>query len=112
MIKKDNLEKKNNTYQVTMPVFTMEQYAEAVQLARKFVSEKLGEVIQELDQLSIKILNEHTPKYLQKQVPGIAGADRFVHAACIPISILVDRKFLNTNWNPLEMPTTFVVLNQ
>ena len=112
MIRKGYVVKENNTYQVTMPVFTMEQYAEAVQLARKFVSEKLGEVIQELDQLSIKILNEHTPKYLQKQVPGIAGADRFVHAACIPISILVDRKFLNTNWNPLEMPTTFVVLNQ
>ena len=33
------------------------------------------------------------------------------NAVCIPATILMDRQFLSTAWHPLEMPTTYVVLN-
>lgn len=94
-----------------MPVFTAEQYSKALKLAGDFVDTKLGDVISKLDSTAARILSEHTPKHLQSQVADIARMDRFVNAAGVPVSILVDRKILNTNWHPHEMPTTFIVLN-
>lgn len=112
MIKKGYVLRTENTYKVTMPIFTQNQYVNAVKIAKVFVSEKLKETIKELDRLSATILNEHTPKHLQNQVSGISGMDKFINAVCIPISILVDRNILSTNWNSLEMPTMFIVVNE
>ncbi len=111
MIRKGYVRKEENGYRVTMPVFTTEQDTAAVEMVQDFMNGQLGEIIREMGRVSAKILGEHTPKHLQDQVAGIAGMDKFVSTACIPISILVDRKVLSTDWHPLEMPTTFVVLN-
>lgn len=112
MIKNGYVIKEADTYKTATPVFTSGQYTEAINLVKDFVTEQLGDTLKELDRLSAKILSQHTPKHLQKQVNGIAGMDKFVNAVCIPASILIDRKVINTNWHPLEMPTTFVVLNK
>ena len=111
MIRKGYVIMTNGDYEVAMPVFTMNQYARAVDLVKEFVYEKLGDTIKDIDKSAAKILSEHTPKHLQNQVAGISGMDKFVNAGCIPTSILIERRVLNTNWNPLEMPTTFIVLN-
>lgn len=111
MIRKGYVIKENNIFRVAMPVFTAEQYSEAFDLARDFVDKNLQNVIASLDSAYERILSEHTPKHLQKQAADIARMDRLVNAADVPINILVERKILNTDWNKLEMPTTFIVIN-
>ena len=111
MIRKGYVIKENNIFRVAMPVFTAEQYSEAFDLARDFVDKNLQNVIASLDSAYERILSEHTPKHLQKQAADIARIDRLVNAADVPINILVERKILNTDWNKLEMPTTFIVIN-
>ena len=72
---------------------------------------ELIDIIHDMDNTSAGILSDHTPKSLQDQVAIIAAMDKFLNAVCIPAAILIDRNILNTSWNPLEMPTTYVVLN-
>ncbi|MBD5459458.1 MAG: hypothetical protein HDR26_00720, partial [Lachnospiraceae bacterium] len=44
-------------------------------------------------------------------VPGIASTVRMVNAADLPLSILIDRKVLNPDWSPMEMPTMQIRMN-
>jgi hypothetical protein len=81
-------------------------------MVHSFISSELAPTIQELDRSASKILSAHTPKHLQNQVAGVAANDKFLNAVCIPATILMDRQILSTTWHPLEMPTTYVVLNK
>ena len=110
MIKKGYVIKENETYRVTVPIYTFNQYEAILNMVRNFISNELAAIMRELDHNAIKILSAHTPKHLQNQVQGIASMDKFVNAVCIPATILIDRHFLSTAWHPFEMPTTYVVL--
>ena len=112
MIKKGYVLKHDESYKVTMPVLTLDQYNKAVELVSEFINPNLKEVILEMDATATKILSEHTPKHLQSQVAGIASMDKYINAVCIPTKILIERNVLNTNWNSRELPTTFIVLNK
>lgn len=112
MIKKGYVLKHDESYKVTMPVLTLEQYNKVVELVSEFINHNLKEVILEMDATATKILSEHTPKHLQSQVAGIASMDKYINAVCIPTKILIERNVLNTNWNSRELPTTFIVLNK
>ena len=112
MIKKGYVLKHDESYKVTMPVLTLEQYNKVVKLVSEFINHNLKEAILEMDATATKILSEHTPKHLQSQVAGIASMDKFINAVCIPTKILIERNVLNTNWNSRELPTTFIVLNK
>ncbi len=112
MIKKGYVIKENETYRTTVPIYTFDQYKAVVDMVQAFISNELVSIIQELDRSAAKILSAHTPKHLQKQVNGIASMDKFVNTVCIPATILIDRQFLSTAWHPVEMPTTYVVLNK
>ena len=111
MIKKGYVVKENNTFKATVPVYTSAQYNNICKFAKEFINSELIEIIRDMDNTSAGILSAHTPKHLQNQVAGIAAMDKFLNAVCIPAAILIDRNILNTAWNPLEMPTTYVVLN-
>ena len=112
MIKKGYVLREGEAFRVAMPVFRANQYTQAMNLAKGVVCDQLGGMITQLDRTAAKILSEHTPPHLQNQAAPIAKlSSRFVHAVCAPASILVDTKVLSTDWNPLEMPTTFVVLD-
>lgn len=112
LVKKGYVIKEKDAYKVTVPLFAKAQHAAARGLAKEFVEKKLGEVLRELDRIFVRILSEHTPGYLQRQIPGIASAGKFVNAGYIPVRILTDRKILGIDWNPLEMPTTQIILNK
>lgn len=112
MIKKGYVIKDGDSFRVTTPVFTNAQYTAAIELAREYILARMDSVIKEMDAVSERILSEYTPKHLQSQVKGIASGDKFVNAVCIPTNILVERKSLSTDWHPLEMPTSFVVLTE
>ena len=111
MIKKGYVVKEGSGYRATTPVFTQTKYTKAIELTKQFVKSRLDAVIKEMDTVAEKILSEYTPKHLQSQVKGITLGDRFVNAVCVPTKILVERKILSTDWHPLEMPSTFVVLS-
>jgi len=112
MIKKGYVVKEDETYRVTVPVYTLEQYLTIIDIAKEFISVELASIVREMDKTAAKILSAHTPKHLQNQVNGIASMDKFVNAVCIPATILIERQFLSTAWHPLEMPTTYVVLKK
>lgn len=112
LVRKGYVLKEPNTYTVSMPLFTQPQYSAVCRLVKDFVTEKLGKTIHEINLTSAKIIGEHAPKYLQDRVPGIAGTGRTVNVGCIPLRILIDRKVLNPDWNPMEMPTMQIRLNR
>jgi len=112
LIKKGYVRKEEDQFYVTTPILTIDQYRKLVALLDTFVKEELSGILKELDSSVEHILKEHTPRHLQSQVPAISRRDKFVQAICIPAKILVERKVLNTEWNPLEMPTTMVVVNK
>jgi len=111
MIKKGYVIKEDETYRATVPIYTAEQYKAVVDMVQVFISNELVSIIYALDHSASQILSAHTPKHLENQVAGIAAMDKFVNAVCIPASILIGRRILDTAWHPLEMPTTYVVLN-
>ncbi len=111
MIKKGYVIKENETYRATVPIYTYEQYIAVVDVVRAFISNELISIIQALDHSAVQILSAHTPRHLQDQVAEIAAMDKFVNAVCIPATILIEKQFLSIAWHPLEMPTTYVVLN-
>jgi len=110
MIRKGYVIQDENGYQVTTTVFTEAQYQQALNMAETFVKEELGDALEAMDAASEKVLRDHTPRYLQDQVKGIAGMDKFLCGVCLPAQILIDKKVLSTAWHPCEMPTTAVVL--
>lgn len=112
MIKKGYVIKKDDSYRATVPVYTAEQYQQIKNIVKEFITAELVTVIQEMDKTAAQILSSHTPRHLQDQVMGIASMDKFVNAVCIPATILIDRQVLSTAWHPLEMPTTYVVMNK
>ncbi len=112
MIKKGYVIKAEDSYRATVPVYTTKQFEMVKKLVDEFVSDELDEIIKEMDKISARILSAHTPKHLQNQVKEIASTDKFINAASIPATILIEREVLKTEWHPLEMPSTYVVLNK
>ncbi len=112
MIRLGYVIKINDTYKLTLPIFTNAQYEKAYALAKKFVDEELSNILSALNSSAMKILSNHTPKHLQEQVPGIAALDKFIHAISIPATIMIEKNYLSTDWKALEMPTNFIILNR
>lgn len=110
MIRKGYVIKEGDCYRASIPIYTSAQYKTIMNMVKDFISTELVSTIQEMCQATARILNSHTPKHLQSQVAGIAAKDKFVHAVCIPATILMERQVLSTDWHALEMPTTYVVL--
>ena len=111
LIKLGYVKKNGNIYSPTLAVFTQKQYEEAVKLTQNFVNSKMRDVLMELDEAAERVLLNHTPKHLQKLVKGIAGTDKFINAACIPASILIEKGVLKLPYTPNEMSTNFIVLH-
>ncbi len=111
LVRKGYVLKGPDTYTVSMPLFTPSQYSAVCRLVKNFVTEKLEKTIHEINRSSARIIGEHTPKHLQDRVPAIARNGRMVNTACIPLRILIDRKILTSDWNPMEMPTMQIRLN-
>lgn len=112
MIKKGYVIKNGDGFGVTTPVYTKEQYENTITIVKDFLESDLSVLLKDLSQMTEKILAAHTPKHLQDQVAGIAGMDRFVNAVCIPAAIMIEKGYIDTAWNALEMPATYIVLNQ
>jgi hypothetical protein len=100
----------NGKYRSATVVYTAEQYEKAADMVREFVKNNLSEEISALEKEERRVLAEHTPKRLRNQVAGISRMVGFDDTVSAPAKILVDRGYLSTDWNPNEMPTTYIVL--
>ncbi len=112
MIRMGYVRKSENGFRALLPIYTKEQYKSAFNLANTFVADELAKIIKALNRSASTIISEHTPKHLQELVPGIASMDRLVNAVSVPARIMVEKRRLDTSWNPLELPTTYIVLNK
>ena len=109
MIRKGYAYKDGDRIRVTMPVFTKEEY--------KRVSMLLEPAIQEVKELMIeaagkiaKVMVNHVPTHLKKQVNGIAAMDIWHQCVYLPFLLLIEEDFLSLQWKPLEMASCHVVL--
>ena len=98
-------------FRVAMPIYSKAQYGELMAKAEQFMKNRMGELIETIDNVSEHIIGEHTPNRLKKSVARISGQDRFYHTVCAPAKKMIDMKYISTSYNPLEMPTTYVVLS-
>lgn len=112
LVRKGYVLKEPQTYTVSMPLFTLSQYSAACRIVRNFVTDKLEKIIHEINLTFVRIIGEHTPRHLQDQVSGVARTGRIINTACIPLRILIDRKVLNPDWNPMEMAAMQIQLNR
>lgn len=112
MIRLGYVYKSGANYKLALPIFTSKQYEKAYALVKKFVDEKLADILGALNSSAVKILSNHTPKHLQEQVPGIAALDKFINAISVPAAVMIEKNYLSTDWRVLEMPTNFVILNR
>lgn len=112
MINKGYILKNGEAYRVSMPVFTKEQYEKVNSSINAFIESNISELVKSIELTSEKILREHSPKHLRNQVPGIANVSKIVNTVCAPVNLLLDRSVVHTLWNPVEMPTTCIVLGE
>ena len=110
LIRKGYVLKTENGYKLAMPVFTVSRYEAVLADISEFIDKEISPIIREIGHVSAKILKAHTPKHLQKQVAGIVSVSGFVDTVCEPANILLEKGFIHTDWNAVEMPTTCVVL--
>lgn len=110
MIKGGYVLKNENGYKLAMPVFTRSQYDEVDKKVNDFIEKEVCPIVNKMSDISVKVLKEHTPKYLHKQISGIVAASMSVNTICMPAKILLEKGFVSTNWNPVEMPTTCVII--
>ena len=99
-------------FRVAMPIYSKAQYGELMAKAEQFMKNRMGELIETIDNVSEHIIGEHTPNRLKKSVARISGQDRFYHTVCAPAKKMIDMKYISTSYNPLEMSTTYVVLSK
>ena len=109
MIRKGYAYKEGDRIRVTMPVFTKEEYEKVIML--------LTPVIQEIKELMVeaagkiaKVMVNHVPTHLKKQVNGIAAMDIWHQCVYLPFLLLIEEDFLSLQWKPLEMASCHVVL--
>ena len=70
--------------------------------AEQFMKNRMGELIETIDNVSEHIIGEHTPNRLKKSVARISGQDRFYHTVCAPAKKMLDMKYISTSYNPVS----------
>ena len=112
MVREGYVISESGGFRVSMPIFSKAQYSELMAKAEQFMKNRMGELIETIDNVSEHIIGEHTPNRLKESVARISGQDRFYHTVCAPAKKMIDMKYISTSYNPLEMPTTYVVLSK
>jgi hypothetical protein len=96
---------------VATPVYTRAQYEQAQAIAEAIVQDTVLPCLQSLHADMLQVLNDHTPKHLAPQIPGIVSVEKFTHAVAAPTLLLTSDRRLDPSWLPGQMPTNFVVLS-
>ena len=112
MVREGYVISESGGFRVAMPIYSEAQYGELMAKAEQFMKNRMGELIETIDNVSEHIIGEHTPNRLKKSVARISGQDRFYHTVCAPAKKMLDMKYISTSYNPLEMPTTYIVLSK
>lgn len=99
------------SYRVATPVYTRAQYEQAQAIAEAIVQDTVLPCLQSLHADMLQVLNDHTPKHLVSQIPGIVSVEKFTHAVAAPTLLLTSDRRLDPSWLPGQMPTNFVVLS-
>ena len=109
MIRKGYAYKDGDRIRVTMPVFTKEEYGKVSMLLEPAIQE-IKELMVEAAEKIAKVMVNHVPTHLKKQVSGIAAMDIWHQCVYLPFLLLIEEDFLSLQWKPLEMASCHVVL--
>ena len=112
MVREGYVISESGGFRVAIPIYSKAQYSELMAKTEQFMKNGMGELIETIDNVSEHIIGEHTPNRLKESVARISGQDRFYHTVCAPAKKMLDMKYISTSYNPLEMPTTYVVLSK
>ncbi len=98
-------------YACTLPIYTTEQYRTILSWIQNTLCPQTESIFHAQDTAVKQILENHTPKHLAEQVPGIAAilSQDLFHGTA-PASALITDGYLTTNWHPNEMPTCYLIL--
>ena len=110
MVREGYVVSEDGSLRTAMPVYSQEQYYELMKETEQFICSKIGQIIDRIDAVSEKVIIGHTPNHLKESALRIAAQNRFYHTVCAPAKKMVQRKYLNTSFEPLEMPTAYIVI--
>lgn len=109
MIRKGYAYKDGDRIRVAMPVFTKEEYGRVGMLLAPDV-QGIKELMVEAAGRIAKVMVNHVPTHLKKQVNGIAAMEIWNQCVYLPFLLLIEEDFLSQQWKPLEMASCHVVL--
>lgn len=112
MVRNGYLLEREGAYAVSMPLFTLKQYAAACNLVKRFKKEKVVKIINEMNKASGKIISDHTPIHLIDMVPFVVDSISIANVCYIPLYMLIEKGILDINRNPLETATMQIQLNK
>lgn len=112
MVRKGYVISENGNYRVTLPVYSSEQYHTIDSAVERFMLDEIASAVEAFDLQAEKVVLEHSPSHLKDSVLRISGHSKFFHTVCAPAKIMIERKFLNTDYHPNEIPGAFVIMNK
>ncbi len=112
MVKKGYVISENGNYSVTMPVYLSEQYRMIDTAVERYMLDEIAPTIKAFDLQVEKVVAEHSPSHLKDSVLRISGHNKFFHTICAPAKIMIDRKFLSSDYCPNEIPGAFIILGK
>ncbi len=110
LVRKGYLISGENGLAVNAPVFTKEQYEALRNIFADTIAEITGEA-EKLMEAVARIMKEHTPAHLKKQVKDMVFLRLFEDAISAPVAVLYDKKYLLPYNNEGMLPTTGIILN-
>ncbi len=97
---------------VTVPVYTSKEFEKLLDVLRPVI-DNVGGYFKPIVAVLERVLREHAPIHLKKQIRPIACMQLFESAVYAPVSLLCYNGWLSTDWDAAgtnEMPTTYIVL--
>lgn len=109
MVKKGYVIKKDGKLEVTVPVYTEDEFGKVYNVLEPIINavyEKANSILE----IIRKILLEHTPVHLKKQVHDIAVMRLLKDTISVPARIMHQCDYIKTTWDVSEMPTMYIRL--
>lgn len=105
MIKQDYL----HDMKPTFPVFTGDQWNSFIALIDPFIDE-VQPIVQEILNVSVKVMRNHTPQHLSPQVEDIAYNAGFKNLTGDILQILINNGKITSEWDAVELPGLYAVI--
>lgn len=109
LIRKGYAYEKDGEILVTMPIFTKNEAGRIMELMQPLIDE-IQTIFCQMNGVLSRILKNHAPSHLRKQIEGIASMCLWDEGVCMPASMLIKNGYLSTAWDVYENATSYGIL--